>query len=168
VRISMDGRGRWVDNVFIERLWRSLKHEDVYLKGYPTAARPIPASLLGSRFTTRAPPPSLGTTARRWWPGESASAVGHDAALGQRWRVAHIPTAAAITATANCRLIESSRRAENPTNKPVPVVPQVGSTSAPPRRSTGWKVSLNRSDFWDAPTFRAGRHTFQVKIEETA
>jgi len=34
VRISMDGRGRWRDNVFIERLWRSLKHEDIYLKGY--------------------------------------------------------------------------------------------------------------------------------------
>jgi putative transposase len=34
VRVSMDGRGRWMDNVFIERLWRSLKHEDVYLKGY--------------------------------------------------------------------------------------------------------------------------------------
>ena len=29
----MDGRGRWIDNVFIERLWRSLKYEDVYLKG---------------------------------------------------------------------------------------------------------------------------------------
>jgi putative transposase len=34
VRISMDGRGRWMDNVCIERLWRSLKYEDVYLKGY--------------------------------------------------------------------------------------------------------------------------------------
>jgi putative transposase len=34
MRISMDGRGRWMDNVFIERLWRSLKHEDIYLKGY--------------------------------------------------------------------------------------------------------------------------------------
>jgi putative transposase len=34
VRISMDGRGRWLDNVFIERLWRSLKYEDIYLKGY--------------------------------------------------------------------------------------------------------------------------------------
>ena len=34
VRISMDGLGRWMDNVFIERLWRSLKHEDIYLKGY--------------------------------------------------------------------------------------------------------------------------------------
>lgn len=34
IRISMDGRGRWVDNVIIERLWRSLKYEEVYLKGY--------------------------------------------------------------------------------------------------------------------------------------
>lgn len=34
VRISMDGRGRALDNVFVERLWRSLKYEDVYIKGY--------------------------------------------------------------------------------------------------------------------------------------
>ena len=32
LQISMDGRGRWMDNGFIERLWRSLKHEDIYLK----------------------------------------------------------------------------------------------------------------------------------------
>jgi putative transposase len=34
ISISMDGRGRWLDNVFIERLWRSLKYEEVYLKAY--------------------------------------------------------------------------------------------------------------------------------------
>ena len=34
IQISMDGRGRWMDNVFIERLWRSVKYEDIYLKGY--------------------------------------------------------------------------------------------------------------------------------------
>lgn len=34
VQVSMDGRGRWLDNVFIERLWRSVKHEEVYLKAY--------------------------------------------------------------------------------------------------------------------------------------
>jgi len=34
--ISMDGRGRAFDNIFVERLWRSVKHEDVYLKGYAT------------------------------------------------------------------------------------------------------------------------------------
>jgi len=35
IRISMDGRGRCMDNIFIERLWRSLKYEEVYLKDYP-------------------------------------------------------------------------------------------------------------------------------------
>lgn len=34
VRVSMDGRGRALDNVFIERLWRSVKYEDVYLHDY--------------------------------------------------------------------------------------------------------------------------------------
>lgn len=34
IQISMDGKGRWVDNVFVERLWRSLKYEEVYLKAY--------------------------------------------------------------------------------------------------------------------------------------
>ena len=36
VRISMDGKGRWMDNVFIERLWRSLKYECVYLREFET------------------------------------------------------------------------------------------------------------------------------------
>jgi len=36
IRISMDGKGRCMDNVFIERLWRSLKYEEVYLKAYET------------------------------------------------------------------------------------------------------------------------------------
>ena len=38
VAISMDGKGCWVDNVFIERLWRSVKYEDVYLRAYETPA----------------------------------------------------------------------------------------------------------------------------------
>jgi len=38
VQISMDGRGRWMDNVFIERLWRSIKYEDIYLKEHPNVA----------------------------------------------------------------------------------------------------------------------------------
>lgn len=36
VDISMDGKGRWVDNVFVEGLGRSVKYEDVYLKAYET------------------------------------------------------------------------------------------------------------------------------------
>ena len=43
IAISMDGRGRALDNIFVERLWRSVKHEDVYLKGYAT----VPELLLG-------------------------------------------------------------------------------------------------------------------------
>jgi len=38
VRISMDGKGRFLDNIFIERLWRSLKYEEVFLKAYETVA----------------------------------------------------------------------------------------------------------------------------------
>jgi len=38
IKISMDGKGCWVDNVFIERLWRSVKYECVYLHDYPTVA----------------------------------------------------------------------------------------------------------------------------------
>jgi len=38
VKISMDGKGRALDNVFVERLWRSVKYEEVYLKGYETMA----------------------------------------------------------------------------------------------------------------------------------
>jgi putative transposase len=38
VRVSMDGRGRWMDNVFIERLWRSLKYECVYMNAFETGS----------------------------------------------------------------------------------------------------------------------------------
>ncbi len=38
VRISMDGRGRWMDNVFIERLWRSMKYECIYLNAFETGS----------------------------------------------------------------------------------------------------------------------------------
>lgn len=38
VAISMDGKRRWIDNVFFERLWRSVKYEDVYLRAYESPA----------------------------------------------------------------------------------------------------------------------------------
>ena len=38
IEISMDGKGRWMDNIFIERLWRSLKYEEVYLSEYTTGS----------------------------------------------------------------------------------------------------------------------------------
>ena len=38
IRVSMDGKGRWVDNVFVERLWKSVKYEEVYLHAYESIA----------------------------------------------------------------------------------------------------------------------------------
>lgn len=38
VRVSMDGRGRWIDKVFIERLWRSMKYECIYLNAFETGS----------------------------------------------------------------------------------------------------------------------------------
>ncbi len=36
IKVSMDGKGRWMDNVFIERLWRSVKYEEIYLRAHAT------------------------------------------------------------------------------------------------------------------------------------
>ncbi len=38
IKISMDGKGAWRDNVFVERLWRSVKYEEVYLRAYDTVS----------------------------------------------------------------------------------------------------------------------------------
>ena len=60
IKISMDGKGRWVDNVFVERLWRSVKYEEVYLHAYESvaAAREGIASYL-TFYNTRRPHSSL-------------------------------------------------------------------------------------------------------------
>ena len=60
IRISMDGKGRWVDNVFVERLWRSVKYEDIYLHGYETV-REVKTALASyfSFYNARRPHQSL-------------------------------------------------------------------------------------------------------------
>jgi len=60
VRVSMDGKGRWVDNVFVERLWRSVKYEELYLHAYETV-REVRIALAGyfSFYNTRRPHQSL-------------------------------------------------------------------------------------------------------------
>lgn len=61
VQISMDGRGRWMDNVFIERLWRTVKYEEVYLKEYESVSDAV--SSLGKFFVfynTERPHQALG------------------------------------------------------------------------------------------------------------
>ena len=84
VAVSMDGRGRALDNVFIERLWRSLKYEEVYLKAYrnvkeygiwagglvrgsTTTSGPIRASAIGR------PPRSIAARSRSGLEGREGS-----------------------------------------------------------------------------------------------
>jgi len=60
IRMSMDGRGRALDNIFVERLWRSVKYEDIYIKDYAT----VPALEAGLRdyftlYNTERPHQSL-------------------------------------------------------------------------------------------------------------
>ncbi len=61
VRISMDGKGRWMDNVFIERLWRSVKYEEIYL--HERATIPVLEAGLNrwfNRYNTWRPHQALG------------------------------------------------------------------------------------------------------------
>jgi putative transposase len=81
IKISMDGRGRWMDNVFIERLWRSLKYEDIYLKGYADGreARAGIASWIGF-YNSRRPHQALGyRTPMAVWRKEKIGALGEKA-----------------------------------------------------------------------------------------
>ena len=52
IKVSMDGKGRYLDNIFVERLWRSVKYEEVYLKAYcdGSEARSVNADFLFSVF----------------------------------------------------------------------------------------------------------------------
>nr|CAM77486.1 Integrase, catalytic region [Magnetospirillum gryphiswaldense MSR-1] len=85
VRISMDGRGRWMDNVFIERLWRSLKYKCVYLHAFETGSelRTGLASWIAS-YNAHRPHLTLGghtpgeayhRTAPSPWPGHAPAMV---------------------------------------------------------------------------------------------
>ena len=72
VQVSMDGRGRCMDNVFVERLWRSIKYEEVYLKAYQNgteASKGIGAYL--AFYNQERPHPALGYRS----PGQVSQAV---------------------------------------------------------------------------------------------
>ena len=102
VQISMDGRGRYMDNIFIERLWRSLKYEDIYLKHYADGreAREGIASWIAF-YNSRRPHQALGykTPMRVWREGTTGpldqTAVDMTLRLDNAKGVVHMPTAAA-------------------------------------------------------------------------
>ena len=81
IRISMDGRDRWMDNAFIERLWRPLKYECVYLHAFETG-QALHAGLLRwidhynthrphSSLTGRTPDEAYSDTRSTPWPGHA-------------------------------------------------------------------------------------------------
>ena len=57
IAISMDGKGAWRDNVFVERLWRSVKYEEVYLQAYDTVAEARASLEPVSRLLQSSTPP---------------------------------------------------------------------------------------------------------------
>ena len=78
VQVSMDGKGRYLDNIFVERLWRSIKYEEVYLKAYQTVAEARTGINAYLEFYNRQrphqalglPDPSRGVPT---WPGRKGS-----------------------------------------------------------------------------------------------
>ncbi len=61
IKISMDGKGAWRDNIFVERLWRTIKYEEVYLRAYPSvpAARASIGRYIDAFYNARRPHSSL-------------------------------------------------------------------------------------------------------------
>ena len=111
VMISMDGKGRCMDNIFVERLWRSLKYEEVYLNAYATVAEAktgIGAWLsfyneerqhqsLGSRTPRQIYQESLWICGRSALPTGCASPASRASSEGgEMLAFAHIPTGSAI------------------------------------------------------------------------
>ena len=99
VKISMDGNGRYADNIFVERLWRTVKYEEVYLKAYASAGETRrelgaffrfyndqrPHQALGYRtpgevFSEGRAPQNEESTAGRWSP--EADVVSYAGAAG--------------------------------------------------------------------------------------
>ena len=72
IKISMDGKGRCYDNIFVERLWRSVKYEEVYLKRYETGEEVVNGLNKYLKFyNDKRPHQALGyNTPRSWYTGE--------------------------------------------------------------------------------------------------
>ena len=130
IRISMDGRGRWMDNVFIERLWRTLKYKDIYLKGYADGreARAGVAAWM-ALYNLWRPHHALGNRA--------PIAVGAAARPGRLWigrcawtTLARCPHPHSRRNSSLCaRRFQEVGAVALPTKKPPPLVPRTGSTS---------------------------------------
>ena len=78
IRVSMDGKGRYLDNIFVEQLWRSIKYEEVYLKAYQTVAEArVGINAYLEFYNRRRPHQSLGyrTPAQVYQKGQAEKRV---------------------------------------------------------------------------------------------
>ena len=78
IRVSMDGKGRYLDNIFVERLWRSIKYEEVYLKAYQTVSEArVGINAYLEFYNQRRPHQSLGyrTPAQVYQKGQAEKRV---------------------------------------------------------------------------------------------
>ena len=78
IRVSMDGKGRYLDNIFVERLWRSIKYEEVYLKAYQTVVEArVGINAYLEFYNRRRPHQSLGyrTPAQVYQKGQAEKRV---------------------------------------------------------------------------------------------
>ena len=139
IQISMDGRGRWMDNVFIERLWRSLKHEDIYLKHYADgheAKAGISAWI--DFYNTKLQHKALSSGAAK--PDADGGPARRRRRIGWRWlwicgqrkSVTHRPTAA--DPASGCMRRRIKERTRSPTRNQLPLVLMTGSTSQDRRK----------------------------------
>ena len=126
----MDGRGRWMDNVFIERLWRSLKHEDVYLKGYADgreAAHGI-AEWIAFYNERRLHQALAYRTPMAVWREATAGVKAVDM-MDNAAALPTCPQQQTADAASRCVIERNHRAVELPTNKPDQAVPLRGSIS---------------------------------------
>jgi len=141
VAISMDGKGAWRDNVFVERLWRSVKYEEIYLRAYDkvrdVASKPLDFGRIGSiavlvltRRRRREPPPQ---TARTAWPTPGSARCWRPipGRLVHRTRPMTTARAKAAFRGETASLGETTARAETAAPKSPTLKTQAPTTSVP-------------------------------------
>ena len=161
----MDGRGRWMDNVFIERLWRSLKHEDIYLRAYADG-REARAGIAAwvAFYNTERFHQALGnrTPMLVWREGTvaaAASGVGAVEMMDNAAALTTSPTAAADNSLFGC-IRERLTSGRSPISRPAAVVLPVGSTSAAayaPPTSDNDRLNFDRVGTGTDPPERTSR-----------
>ena len=139
IQISMDGRGRALDNIFVERLWRNVKYEDVYLKGYSNIAElMLGLSDYFAFYNTERPHQSLGYKTP---DGVYTSAAGGGASIPDRFGDADL----AAVATQGAVPLRSTAPCCTPTAKSTKDTATSTATATATSTSTSTSKSKSKS-----------------------